>query len=1132
MLRWTIRILVVFVVLILAAAGIVHLVLRSEWLADLILAGASDRIGMDVTAGSLSVGWGGRTTLRDAAVAMPLTGDVALAAERIEVAHEIIPLLILGRPVNLRTVRVEKLQVNVRRYEDGRWNMQDAWTRVRAGRDPADRKKRAISLPEVVIEGAQVHITEPNGLAQTVGPVNFRAHPQGRLLWQFEMEMPETVGVRGQVVSGRDWAHEVGFSVADVEPWVRRLAGGNLAPTRVAGRWEGKVLRDSVSGTIRFDTLAVGSLAAYGGILVEAKPGQVTLTAKDLVITEPNVAGGQIRLTGGSVRMIGAQVQVEQLAAASSGLAAQVNGSWDLSRRSGEFSGSWAVTADGRGARYDGTYRAVVESPQFGRKAARVNLIAGAEASFGEVAAAIGVEGGGPDWRQSRWQISAPTLLWSHEGKEVNLAGATAEVRLDGPQIRLMDLRVPGAETTDANVVFDPNTRRWSARLAVEDLTHLSPWGLKSLDVRLTAEGDDLKACVSELRVAEGERIVTAKGRLSFRERGFQDVRLVADWPAGSALPEPVQAEQSIGRWHLEGDIFGRVVPLAVEMTGQVTGQNISLGKQTVSRIEVPVRIKADGEAIQMAADSVDLFGGRWQLSGRHDLAASLTQIAATADALSLESVAAVAGLALVSRGRARAQIEVAVQDFDIESAVATGSWDAEDVDIPPLQAERAHGKLRIAGGMARFDEILLERQAGQVEASVEFRLGDPQFLFVELTSKQWPARLEGNPLLLHADGKARLRVNLVKRTADGEARLSGRVLLEEQELARIRMVALVQGQTLDVEELYAETLGGTVEGRAQVRLDRWMASSAKLRWQGIQPKRLQAWAPQFERFEGVVSGSLEAEQAGPAARAPEPMQFTLNADVEDGWFGPAAVDSCRISGFLGDARLLIDEVDVRALEGQLKARARISTHAGARYGNIAADFNDLNLDQIVHLIDPEAVQHIGHLSGTAAILGSSAVLAKDFSLLQGEARINLTRSELGNNSVIGSLYRTLNLQFGPQQPNGTGDVTVRLEGPALVIPAFTYFNRGVEIRGAGRIADLNRGVESPVDGFAVGSTRVLKGINLPGVGSLDRLLATFQSGAASVSIGGTLAQAEVKVVPLPVVLDPFRRLLWAQLRQ
>ncbi len=136
-------------------------------------------------------------------------------------------------------------------------------------------------------------------------------------------------------------------------------------------------------------------MAAHGGIVVQARSGEVTVSARDLVVSEPNVAGREVRLTGGSIRITGEQVQVEQLAAASSQLAAQVNGDWDLNARSGEFSGSWAAAADGQEARYNGTYRAAVKSPQFGRKAARVSISGGAEASFGELAVAAGVEGGG-----------------------------------------------------------------------------------------------------------------------------------------------------------------------------------------------------------------------------------------------------------------------------------------------------------------------------------------------------------------------------------------------------------------------------------------------------------------------------------------------------------------------------------------------------------------------------------------------------------------------------------------------------------------------------------------------------------------------------------------------------------------
>lgn len=1130
MLRWTIRILVVFVLLILAGAAIVHLALQSAWLKRLILAKAGDAIGMNVTADSISIEWGGRTTIRNAAVAMPLTGDVTLAAEKIEVLHEIIPLLLVGRPVNLRSVEVDSPEVHLRRHPDGRWNVQDVWTRLQTGHERRE-KKGAISLPQVAVRSGRVQIEEPNDITQTVGPVTFHARPEGRLLWRFEAEVPRIVGVHGRVAEGRDWAHEVGFVVEDIAPLVQSLVGSDLSPLRATGRWEGRVARDSVMGTIHFDSLVVGPVAARGDIVVRAGSGQVAVTARDLIVEEPNVAGREVRL-GGAIRVVNGEVQIEQLAATCGSVLAQAQGSWDLNAQSGRFNGSWATAGDEQGVRNEGSCQVVVKSPRFGRKTLLAAFRGAAKDSLGEMAFVVDLEGAGPDWRQSQWKMSVPTMFLSHQGKQADLAEAGAAIRVAWPEIRLTDLRVPGAKATAASVVFDSSTRRWSASLAVDGLPHLTPWGLQSLDVRLTAEGDDQVAHLREFRAAEGERIVTASGRLSFREKGLQDVRLMADWPAGEVRFGPTQTERPLGRWRLEGDVFGRIEPLGIEMTGQLTGQNIVLGAETVRRLEVPLRLKADDEAIRMATDSIDLFGGRWRLSARHDPAASLTQVGVTADDLSLESLAVAAGLTVDSRGRAHAEIQVAVQDFDLRSAVATGSWSAQDVDIAPLRVERVQGKLRIADGRARLEEILLEQEGGKAHASVEVWIDNPHCLFVDVATERWPIRLEGSPLLLYADGKSRLRVNLAKRTADGEARLTGTVLLKEQELARVRLVALVQDQTLNIEELYAETLGGDVEGKVQICLDRLLASSARLRWRHIEPRLLQPWAPQLARFEGFVSGSFEAEHLGPEARPPEPLRFSLDAEVEDGWFGPAEVGSLRVTGYLGDSRLLIDEARLRAFEGQVNARARVSTHAGMRYGNLTADFNDLNLDQIVHVIDPEAMAHIGHLSGTVALLGSSAAISKGFSPLQGEARVSLKKSDLANNHIIGTLYNTLNLQFGRQEPDGTGDVTIRLEGPSLVIPTFAYFNRGVEVRGAGRIANINRGGLREVDGFAVASTRILRGVNLPGMRSLDNLLATFQSGASSVRIGGTLEHTEVQVVPLPVVLDPFRRLLWAQLRQ
>jgi hypothetical protein len=258
------------------------------------------------------------------------------------------------------------------------------------------------------------------------------------------------------------------------------------------------------------------------------------------------------------------------------------------------------------------------------------------------------------------------------------------------------------------------------------------------------------------------------------------------------------------------------------------------------------------------------------------------------------------------------------------------------------------------------------------------------------------------------------------------------------------------------------------------------------------------------------------------------PMRLVLDANLAEGRFGAAQIGASRITGYLDPNRLLIEKADLNVLGGRLETQARVSRHAGQYYGSVVADFNNLDLNQLVHVIDPNAGQNIGRLAGRVTILpafGRQLMLA-------GEGRINLTQSDLLGNRVVGTLHNTLSLQFGEQKPTGTGEIRVSLEGPAVVLSSIEYFNRGVEIRGSARILNVNLGADSPIEGYAVASTHILKGLKLPGVKALDRLLDVLQAGAVSAKIGGVVDDVEVKVVPLPEVLGPFRRLLWAQLRE
>ena len=384
--------------------------------------------------------------------------------------------------------------------------------------------------------------------------------------------------------------------------------------------------------------------------------------------------------------------------------------------------------------------------------------------------------------------------------------------------------------------------------------------------------------------------------------------------------------------------------------------------------------------------------------------------------------------------------------------------------------------------------------------------------------------------------------------------------------MADVRLAVAVHGQTVEMQEFHAQTLGGSADGTARIPLNRWIGSAAQLRWQGIQPQQLEAWLPPLARYRGAMSGSLVVEQTAGVKRTQEgqkagtsegrnlppsnalglspsrvptttsgaegpplgPMRFVLNANMADNRFGPAQIDVCQISGYVDPNRLLIQNACLDVFEGRLTARGRLSRHTGKYYGSLAADFNDVNLDQLVHTIDPNAGEQPGRLSGSVAILPAFETQV----LLAGEARLKLTQSDLVNNGIVRVLYNTLSLHFGSQKPAGTGEIRLSFQGPAVTITSAQYFNRGVEIRGAGEIKNINLGGDSPIDGYAVASTRVLQGVKLPGISALDHLMDVFQAGAASVKIGGVIDNVQVKVVPLPEVLDPFRRLLWAQLKE
>jgi hypothetical protein len=1203
MLRRIIRIVVVLAVLAAVVAVGGALILRSKWLGEQILARASAQLGLDVRAESFSLGWGGGATLGAVSIRMPLRDDVVFAADRVKVELSAVPLLLLGRPVRVHSLMLDRPIVLLRQFEDGRWNAQDVWERVQASIGSAPQGAPETRLPEMVVRDATIRITDSGGMTQTVGPLGFDGHRQGRVLWAFALRAAPIAEIQGQVVEGSDRAHEVRFRVKDIGTPVGCLLQRDLTPVRLAGRWKGTFTRGVLRGALQLDECVVARATLQGSAQIAVMPDGVTIHPRDLTVGEPNLAEETIRLTDGAIEITRARITLESLAARARAVGARIDGCWHWETRRGEFSGSWAAAEPGSSSQYGGTYRVAVASPSQGRQEARANVTVQARTPLGSWHAAAEAQASGAQWRVSQWQVKVPAFSWARGERRVDVAEVAAVIELRWPEIRLTSLSIPAAHQVDGQARFDADTRQWSARLGVQRW-HAPALGATDLDFRLSAEGDDKEARVSELcvalpapgpqgrdasglRVGGEESVVTVEGGLSLVTWDLRKVNLSASGPArllrlgGTIAPT--------GRWRLEAGVAGQVRPVALEADATLTGQDIALGKRRVDRVQIPVHVRADARRVEATTQPFDLLGGQWQSTGRYEFSGRATQIDVLVANLSLAAVADMAGLPLASQGQARAALAVRMPGLEIQKAVAAGRWSARDIRIPPLVARQAQGALRVADGLVQLEDIRLEQEDGRADAKASFRLDEPQVVSLELSTHRWPLPWDGRSMTVVVDGRTSLQTNVVKKTAEGDARLTGKVLWQDKDLADVRLAALVREQTVDVQEFQAQVLGGTVDGTAVVPLNRWTDSTAQLRWREIQLPQLETWLPAPRRaaapralasLQGTMSGSLVVEQTrrpqapgqkteerrpatepfsppthspdarGPGGPLPDPgpygpgasvsrppsseihplgpMRFVLDTQIAGGRFGPARIDSCQMTGYLDPKRLLVENARFDILGGRLDTQARLSRRAGTFYGSIVADFNELSLDQLVHALDPNVGEYPGRLAGRATVL---PVFERRI-VLSGGGRVRLTESDLADNPIVGSLYNTLNLHFGSQEPKGTGEVEFQLQGPAVAFSSVQYFNRGVEIRGAGRIENVNLGTESPVQGYAVASTRILKGIKLPGIRSLDHLLNALGPSAGSVKIGGAIDNVQVQVVPFPEVLDPFRRLLWAQLRQ
>ena len=1115
--------MIVMVVLLAVAVVAVQVVLQTDLPQRWVLGAISEQLGAKVTAGSLRTSFWGKTTVKDFALNLPMEENEFLRIPEISLSHTAPPLLVLGRSLTCHSVRIVNPTVNVRRDDAGRWNVEQLASCLRQVMANT-RKQRKVNLPELdVVDGALIVINSAGDI-ESMQPVNFHGKPAGPARWDFEMNIPSRVAISGKLTAGTDWTHEVNFDFRDLDKLAAHLMPGSPKPLCARGTLYGHIRHSELIGNVQLQQLQCGPTQARGTVGIEISQDKLLGRFENLLIQESRLPVEEVRLAGGSVQWAGQQLQADHVLVEAGGVQASVTGHWDRTTGEAALTSSWTGEIDKRPIHHEGTLTGSASWPRMGRKQVNVSVAGFAKSPSHDWRGDVEIQGSGSSLSASQWQVSAPRLSWQDKRTAgITLENVRAEIDVNWPDIRLASLSAANAEHLKAEGNFSADQRSWTLSFDAEGVRAVREQS-RPVDLTLVADGDREQVNVKKFMMIRQNLSVQGSGTMALPSTELRDAHAETSW-----MIRPANGREGFdnvsGNLQCEVDITGTARPVNLQLQSMLSGESITFNKNVVGKIKIPCHMQIATRGAEFKAGPFKLFGGTWNMAGEHDFSRQVAQLAFDANQVSLEPVAGLFELPLKCQGSMMAHLEISLPLYDVNQVAVSGGWNVQDLIMPPIEADSAEGQVDIRNGKVVLDRIHLKRNLGLASASAQFHLDQPQYVSVEVAAEQWPTNLPDRNMTFVTDGRADAVLDLARRTAEGKGTLSTSVVIDQQEFGHISAEIAAEGRTVHLNSMEIEVLGGSAGGTAQIPLDSWLGSRIELQWQNLEMAALADWWTELEGLSGRCSGSLTAARADDR-RALEPLHIQIRAGVADGDFRGARIGDYQISAYLGDNRLLIDESEFEIMNGTLSASGslRRSVNKGSVY-YIRGGFSQLELDQLVHSFLPSAKPIEGRLSGKGML-----VVLSDLRGMTGRADVQLSDVDLGRTILVSTLYDALNLKFGSHQPTGQGQISMRFEGSSLKIPSFTYFNRGAEIRGACSVDDLTRGKMSPVSGYAIGSARPLKGIRLPGIEDLDRLIASLQTGVSSVRIDGTLAEPAVTPVAFREVGQALRVLLWNQL--
>lgn len=1142
--RILLRIVAAAVVILALLVAAVQIFLSTDWPRRILLSQAQSATGLRIELGSLSTGWWGRTRLEDLSLSLPLAEGPFLRIPELDVEHTSLLGILLSRSISIDRVVIHHPTLDAVQNAAGQWNLQQVADLFTGGDSSGGGQTSAAppQPPAILIEDAQVNVTDQQGRHTAITPVNLSGKLASPLAYALVVNCPGHLRLEGMIALNRTLHQQLTLQVHAIDSWVRPWT--ELPPLSLTAYWDGSSDGGGLSGLLTLAPLKIGTRSVDGVSQIRLHDGELELLPRSLGVDAGLPAMSRMDFRGGTITLGNGRLTAQRLLAATADGLIQLDGQTDLPLRSASLSALWQdlhlpgdITASGGG-------HATMQTPLPGQPLIKLSLDANGESPQGAWKTSAQIKGSGSSFAAMNWSIRSNAFTLDRNGGHppLNITDFVAHVRIKDNTVALSDLSLLAPAQLRGSAAYDFSNGQWWLWI------NSTGWPLAEGDTfgfDLNAWGNRTYATLHQLYAHAGEAELVASGYYGYDWPKPLSLHVYAGHPPADLLQRP---QRGVVHGRLRGyvDADGTIAPLAITLQGQLHGRRLSIQDHPLDNIDAIL----NGTIGQNKTDvhgRMKLAGGQWKLDATYPDSSTLagwwrqsTRLAVAADGVDLEQLGRMLGTDDLS-GTAQGQWTFQLPSLSLDKALMSGSVKAQNVVAGGQRLTSASAVMTLNRGLLRIWNALAQQADadGQIRAAAWMNLNDPQEVQGRFNAHNWIIQSPDQKmhLTLNATGglDGPLTYHLASATADGQITAQADLNGKGQGSARAVVKLTLQShpltasvsadspttrraveQEVNLTHLDAQVLGGQLHGQMTARIDN-LASIAQI------------WS--WHDLVGVIQGqdidldelSNDGELGGrvafklkvhPTTRPHplEPQSIDLSVSTDGGHLGQMQLSGCDLHMYLGHQRLVFapdaDRQSVISLAGgSIHPWLRISRHEGAGYfALLDGRFEQLDLNQLLHARPSDIGPMPGRLAGNFNLQGS----LNRPRALNGAGELKITDSDLVNFKPLTLLYNLLNAGGQGKAPTGHGRLDLSLQQSHLMITNAHYFNRGIDTIGSITLDDVWNLKHSPISGGVVGTARPLKDLKVPLLSDADQVLSSLQSFLTAVGIKGTLSKPHV----------------------